>query len=245
MGAVITYPVVELFGVNAGAGFITLPIPNPSQIDITSGAASFNDAFPPATFLDPLVDGTPPSGEDINGILYMLSQYALAMQSGQVCQYSAAVSMALGGYAEGAVLGKASGYGLWTNTVAGNTSDPDTGGAGWLDGVPTGAGYLDYVAAAGTINNLAPSGFGPTVAFLDIDISAGNVIVTGLAGGSNGQQVTITPVNHATNTLTLSSLSSGSIAANRFRTSTSIILTQYVPQTFRYSSTLDLWLPIS
>lgn len=245
MGAVITYPVVELFGVNAGAGYINLPIPNPSQVTTTPGAASFNDAFPPATFLDPLVDGTPPDGKDINGILYTLSQYCLAMQSGLVCQYNAAVSTALGGYEEGAVLGKASGYGLWTNTVPGNTSDPDTGGAGWLDGVPTGAGYLDYVAAAGTINNLAPSGFGPTVAFLDIDISAGNVVVTGLAGGSDGQTITITPVNSGANTLTLTSLAAGSSAANRFRLATSIILTQYVPQTLRYSSTLDLWLPLS
>lgn len=245
MGADVVYPITELFGTAAGAGFITLPIPNPSQIDITEGAASFTDAFPPATFLDPLVDGTPPDGKDVNGILYMLSQYALAMQSGQVCQYNADVATALGGYAEGAVLGKTSGYGLWTNTVAGNTSDPDTGGAGWLDGVPTGAGYLDYISAGGTINNLAPAGFGPTVAFLDIDVSAGNTIVTGLAGGTDGQTVTVTPVNHASNTLTLESLSSGSSAANRFRLSAAIILTQYVPQTFRYSSTLDLWLPIS
>lgn len=246
MGASIQYPIMEVFGTNAGVGFIQLPIPVASQIGITPGAASFDDGYPPQTFQDPSAGGTPPRGVDFNGLLNMITQYCVALQSGQFPVYDATVSTFLGGYAEGAVLGKVSGYGLWTNTVNGNTSDPDAGGSGWLDGVPTGAGYLDYTATAGTHNDLAPAGFGPTVAFLDIDCSAGDVVVTGLDGGADGQTVTITPINSASPTaLTLTSLGAGSAAANRFRLSTSIILSQYVPQTLRYSSTIALWVPIS
>jgi hypothetical protein len=245
MGSAIQYPITEPFGTAAVPSDINLPIPVPSQISITPGAASFADGFPPVTFVDPDTGGAPPSGADFNGLLYMITQYCVALQTGAFPIYDVNVSTAISGYPEGAVLGKASGYGLWTNTVPGNTSDPDTGGAGWLDGVPAGAGYLSDTLTSGTHNNLAPTGFGPTVAFLDIDISAGNSVVTGLAGGADGQTVTITPVNSGSNTLTLNSLDSGSSAANRFRLSTDVILTQYVPQTLRYSSTLDLWIPIS
>lgn len=245
MGMNVLYPITEPFGTAAVPADITLPIPVPSQIAITPGAASFDDGFPPVTFVDPDAGGTPPSGADFNGLLYMITQYCVALQTGAFPIYNAAVSTAISGYPEGAVLGKATGYGLWTNTTPGNTSDPDTGGSGWLDGVPAGAGYLDDALTAGTHNDLAPAGFGPTVAFLDIDISAGNVIVTGLAGGADGQTVTITPINSGSNSLTLNSLDAGSAAANRFRLSANVILTQYVPQTLRYSSTLDLWVPIS
>jgi hypothetical protein len=236
---------VEPFGANAVPANIQYPIPTPTQLPGNPGRASLNDGFPPANFLSIAAGGVPVDGADMLGILYWLSVYLVALQAGQFPLYDSGFAAAIGGYAAGATLGKSSGVGLWTNTTAGNTSDPDTGGAGWIDGVPAGAGYLDDVLTAGSHNNLSPTGFGPEVAFLDLDISAGNATVTGLAGGADGQTVTITPINHASNTLTLTSLDTNSAAANRFRLSTSVILTQYVPQTLRYSTTLDLWIPIS
>jgi hypothetical protein len=244
-GVPYAIPMVEPFGANAVPANINYPIPTPTQLPANPGRASLNDGFPPANFLSIAAGGVPVDGADMQGILYWLSLYLVALQAGQLPLYDATFAASISGYQIGATLGKLSGVGLWTNLVAGNTSDPDTGGAGWLDGVPAGAGYLDDVLTAGTHNNLAPSGFGPAVAFLDIDVSAGNVTVTGLAGGSDGQTVTITPINHASNTLTLTSLDVLSSAANRFRLSTSVILTQYVPQTLRYSATLGLWVPIS
>jgi hypothetical protein len=244
----ITRPdvMVEPFGANAAGGSIQYPLPTPSQISTSAGRASLNDGFPPACFLPIAAGGIPVAGQDMQGILFWITAYLVALQSGMTPIYDAGFSTFNGGYPINAQLQKASGIGVWTNLVAGNTSDPDTGGGGWLDGVPAGAGYLDDVLTTGTHNNLAPAGFDASVVFLDLDISAGNAVVTGLAGGTDGQLVTVTPIGSSgTNTLTLTSLDAGSASANRFRLSTSIILTRYVPQTLRYSSTLDLWLPIS
>lgn len=234
-------PIIEPFALNASAGFKNV-IPLTTG---TNGAASFDQGFPQVTALAVSAGGVPPNIADFNGILNMTSAYCAMLQSGQLCQYSSAVATAIGGYSVGAVLAKASGVGLWTNLIVNNMSDPDTGGSGWIDGVPAGAGYLSYTAASGTTNNVAPSGFDAEVAFLDVDISAGNATFTGLAGGTDGQAVTITPINSSSNTLALTSLDGGSSAANRFRLSGSITLTQYVPQSFKYSSTLNLWIPTS
>lgn len=239
---------VEPFGTNSVPGNINYPLPTASQISVPGGAgrASLNDGFPPANFLPTAAGGIPVAGPDLQGLLFWVTAYLVALQAGMLPIYDAGFSTANSGYPVNAQLQKASGIGVWTNLVAGNTSDPDTGGGGWLDGVPAGAGYLDDVLTTGTHDDLAPAGFDASVVFLDLDISAGNATVTGLAGGSDGQLVTITPIGSSgTNTLTLTSLDTLSLAINRFRLSTSIILTRYVPQTLRYSSTLDLWLPIS
>lgn len=237
---------VEPFGANAAPGSIQYPIQTATQLPANPGRASLNDGFPPANFLPTAAGGVPVAGQDMQGILFWITAYLVALQAGLLPAYDAGFSTFNGGYPINAQLQKATGIGVWTNLVAGNTSDPDTGGGGWLDGVPAGAGYLDDVLTTGSHNNLAPAGFDASVVFLDLDITAGNATVTGLAGGSDGQLVTITPIGSSgTNTLTLTSLDTASAAANRFRLSTSIILTRYVPQTLRYSSTLDLWIPVS
>lgn len=236
-------PMVEPFGANSVAGDITYPIPTPSQISTSPGRASLNDGFTPANFISKSLGGIPVAGKDMQGILFWISLYCVNLQAGQLPIYDSTFATFIGGYSVGATLSKASGVGLWTNLVAGNTSDPDTGGGGWLDGVPAGAGALTDTLAAGTYNDLAPSGFDAATAFLDIDCSAGNVIITGLANGSDGQTVTLTPINASAHTCTLNALDTGSLAPNRFRLNTDVILTNLVPQTFRYSATLALWIP--
>lgn len=248
MSATRPNAMVEPFGINSVPANINYPIPTASQIAVPGGAgrASLNDGFPPANFLPTAAGGIPIAGPDLQGLLFWITSYLVALQAGLLPVYSSTFSTANGGYPVNAQLQKATGVGIWTNLTAGNTSNPDTGGAGWIDGVPSGAGYLDDVLSAGTHNDLAPSGFDASVQFLDLDISAGNSTVTGLAGGSDGQTVTITPIGSSgTNTLSLTSLDTGSAAANRFRLSTTIILTKFVPQTLRYSSTIALWVPIS
>ncbi|KAA1174648.1 hypothetical protein FP026_29625, partial [Rhizobium tropici] len=56
------------FAASAGGGYIRA-IPQASQIGITNGAASLTDGFPPLTFLPVGAGGTPPWGQDFNGIL--------------------------------------------------------------------------------------------------------------------------------------------------------------------------------
>ena len=48
-------------------------IPVASQIGITGGAASYTDGFPPLTMTPVAAGGIPPSGKDMNGVIYTIS----------------------------------------------------------------------------------------------------------------------------------------------------------------------------
>jgi len=118
------------FADGAGSGYIN-PIPTASQIGITDGAASLTDGFPPLTFTPKASGGVPPFGADFNGILNQTTAVARWIQAGGLSVYDATFSTAIGGYPSGAVLVRADGGGFWISTADDNTTDPDTGGAGW------------------------------------------------------------------------------------------------------------------
>lgn len=111
---------------------------NPTYINLipaTTGApgrADFNLGFPPSTMTPKIAGGKPPFGQDMNGILYMLSTWAFYQQAGQLPNYSSAVSTAISGYALGTLLRSVDGATVWFNITDGNTADPDAGGAGWV-----------------------------------------------------------------------------------------------------------------
>ncbi len=145
--------ITEAFGVNADAGTITNPIPLTTS---TPGAASFDKGFS-STNMTPIVGGgIPPFGQDMNGILYMLSSQAAYQQAGQPFKYNSTIATAISGYAVGTILGMADGEGIWVNTVDGNTTDPDNDGtaANWL---PQAIPSEVIVNATGGTVTLAPS----------------------------------------------------------------------------------------
>jgi len=115
----------EAFGTSAGGSYITNPIPVPSQIGITNGAASFTDGFPPLTMTELSSGGIPPFGQDMNGILYMMSGTDAFYCSGNVFPYDSTYAAAISGYKKGAVLLSADGWGFWLNKADGNVSDPE------------------------------------------------------------------------------------------------------------------------
>lgn len=131
MPGIITPPViVEPFGLNAAPGDITLPIPVASPG--VPGQASYDLGFPHETMLPIVAGGTPPFGQDVNGILYTVTASIAAAQAGQPWLYNATIVAAIGGYPVGTILGSADGAGLWINTVAANVTNPDGGAAsGW------------------------------------------------------------------------------------------------------------------
>jgi lysophospholipase L1-like esterase len=108
------------------------PIPEASQIGITDGAASFTDGFPPKTFLPLAVGGVPPAGEDFNGILFLITAIQQWQSAGGGFKYDATFATDIGGYPKGARLDNATHDDIWINTVEDNTTNPDTGGAGWV-----------------------------------------------------------------------------------------------------------------
>lgn len=239
-GVTITYKITEFFGASADPSTITLPVPNVSPGLANPNRASFDTAFPAICFQPVNVGGKPPAGEDFNGIFFMLSQYALAMQAGQaIVPYDAGTQAALGGYALNALVANAAGNGFWLSAVANNMTDPDTGGAGWAVFPPTPTGLVATAITGGAHNDYSPVGFGPTVGFLDLSPAA-DANITGILAGGDGQQLIVT--NLSAHNLTLNSLNGGSVAANRLRIVADLTLGQNNSARFVYSVALALWI---
>lgn len=116
------------FANNAGGSYIRSI---PKNHSATLGAASLYDGFPPACFLAPEAGGVPPFGQDMNGLMFMVTNAMRWFQSGGMAGYDAGHSADIGGYFNGAILLAADGTHWWKSTVENNTSDPDTGGANW------------------------------------------------------------------------------------------------------------------
>lgn len=97
-----------------------------------TNAASILAGFPPVTMNPELAGGLPPLGQDFNAYFFLLSSHTLYLEAGQLYTYNLALSTAIGGYLAGTILGMADGTGTWLNLVPNNTTNPDTGGAGWV-----------------------------------------------------------------------------------------------------------------
>lgn len=144
MGVAAPPQVTEAFALSGTKNVI----PVASQIGITPGAASFTDGFPPLTATPIASGGIPPTVADVNGILNMISAHVAYLQSGAGYQYSSAISTAIGGYNVGAVLLSADNTGYWQNLTANNTTNPDTGGAGWVAARQYGVGTVSGLAGS-------------------------------------------------------------------------------------------------
>lgn len=108
------------------------PIPVASQVGIEDGRASYTDGFPPLTRTPLAAGGKPPFGTDMNGVLNAITAIQQWQSAGGLFTYDAALSTSINGYPKGAILLKADASGYWRNSVENNTSNPDSGGAGWF-----------------------------------------------------------------------------------------------------------------
>lgn len=98
----------------------------------TPGQASFEDGFPDETMIPVTSGGVPPAGKDFNGIFFDESSISRWVSAGAGFPWDSAFSAAVGGYPKGAQVLQASGLGYWLSIADNNTTDPDTGGAGWV-----------------------------------------------------------------------------------------------------------------
>lgn len=134
----------------------TNPIPVPSQQTVTPGAASWTDGFPPLCATPLTSGGIPPAKADMNGGLYQMSAVDVWMSAGAGFAYNAGFSASIGGYPKGSRVLMASNAGYWRSIVDSNTTDPDTGGAGWVPDTRSGVVASVYASAQQTI--ATPSG---------------------------------------------------------------------------------------
>jgi hypothetical protein len=147
-------------------------IPTASQIGITPGAASLTDGFPPLTMTPIVAGGVPPAGADFNGIFNLITAIQQWQSAGGNFTYDPTFSSAVGGYPKGAVITNATYSGAWLSTADNNTTNPDTGGAGWVAAFMSGT--------VGQVRNLAMS---VTTASATATLTADEIVVgSALAG---------------------------------------------------------------
>jgi hypothetical protein len=122
------------FAGGAGGAYIRT-IPLASQIGVQAGAASLTDGFPPLVFTPVSAGGTYMYGQDLNGIFNEITASVQWTQAGGFPTYNSAFSAAIGGYPNGAILQSLSKTHLWISSADNNTTNPDAGGANWINWV--------------------------------------------------------------------------------------------------------------
>lgn len=119
------------FAASAGGGFIR-PIPVASQISITAGAASLTDGFVPVNFQPIGAGGTPPFGQDMNGLMNQVTKWQQWQGAGGVPVFDPTYVTQISGYPQGATLASTTPGQFWLNTVDDNITNPDVSGVGWV-----------------------------------------------------------------------------------------------------------------
>ena len=115
---------------NAASGSYIRTVPVTTA---TPGAASLNQGFPALTATPIGSGGIPPDIRDFNGILNPIVAAVQWLQAGAQYPYDATWAATVNGYPRGAVIPSTTLGTWWLNTVDSNTSNPDTGGANWLN----------------------------------------------------------------------------------------------------------------
>lgn len=236
MGVANPVKMVEAFGINAGPAYITSPFPVASQIGTAPGNASLNDGFTPLN-MTPLADGgIPPSGADMNGILFLISSNVAAAAAGQLLNvYDGTYATAIAGYKLGAqILDAASALRRWTAAVN-SPRDPAVHPEDWVSSTPI------LSTSAPTIGVHADNVLaGASDFFLDVSTAAGIITLNGFVAQRDGQRLVIS--NTGANALNIGALAG--TAANQVRLSSTITLLQNDSITIQYCTALTKWVQV-
>ena len=116
-------------GAEAAAGNIaTIP---QTQATAGDGTASVALGFPPETFIARAAGGEPPRGQDMNGLLNLLSGAVQVLQAGYLGPFDANFAQGIGGYPAGAIVAGVLPGAFWVSTADANVSIPGADGAAW------------------------------------------------------------------------------------------------------------------
>jgi len=196
---------------------------------VDNGFANYPAGFPPSNSIDPALGGYYVKRADINGVLNDTTTILRDLAKGLLYTYDATYSTAIGGYPVNAILAKAGLIGFWLNITASNTTDPDSGGAGWIDFSPKAIQNGAYTfAAAG----------GSTIAYT-ATLSPAPLALT------DGMEVSVDTTAIGTNTTTTTTFNLNALGAKSVVKGTNLALrAQDMPSLakLKYNLALDKWI---
>lgn len=107
-------------------------IPETANENTAANAATYSKGFPAVTMTPIAVGGQPPSGKDMNGILYELSSHIAYINKGGQYKFDADFCEEVGGYDVGAVVQSDDGLTLYANQSPKNKTNPNSRSSkGW------------------------------------------------------------------------------------------------------------------
>lgn len=120
--------------------------------------ASYSDGFPPVTMILKAAGGLPPKGQDMNQILFELSNICRWMSAGALNSFDPTFSTSIGGYPKAAVVIGDDGTTPFISTTDANNNNPNSNTSGWLSlskiisiaGLSGGANKLAYFTGTNT-----------------------------------------------------------------------------------------------
>ncbi len=124
--------ITKAFGVNGLKN--SIPVDSSTSTD-NSGAATFDKGFPPVTMQPLSAGGIPPSGKDMNGVLYSTTIQQQWQNAGMSYPFSQDFSDAISGYPKGAIVPSSVNTGQWLNLNEANTTPPESvtgANTGWV-----------------------------------------------------------------------------------------------------------------
>lgn len=119
-----------------------------------SPLASLTDGFPAVTMQPISSGGVPPAGMDFNGILFWITQFQSWVNGGGRFKFDSVFAAAIGGYPVGVVLQLNDNVSEVVCVTTNNTNDPNSSMTGWAPYGGVAAGIGNYVADAGSVNNI-------------------------------------------------------------------------------------------
>lgn len=124
--------ITKAFGVNGLKNAI--PVDSSTTTD-NNGVATFDKGFPSITMQPLSAGGIPPSGKDMNGVLYSTTLQQQWQNAGMTYPFSQSFSDAVSGYPKGAIVPSSAYTGQWLNLNEANGTSPESStgaNTGWV-----------------------------------------------------------------------------------------------------------------
>lgn len=124
--------ITKAFAVNGDKN--TIPTDSTTITD-SSGIATFDKGYPPITMISLSAGGIPPSGKDMNGVIYAVTLQQQWQNAGMTYAFNSDFATAIAGYPKGAIIPSSVYTGQWLNLNEANSNTPESSvgaSTGWV-----------------------------------------------------------------------------------------------------------------